>query len=93
MTDRELFIDILKGELPRFERIFKAVEAVAVGKHSYKHDEKSRTTKQLMLTFGSESGMFPVILKKGKLDFMGWPAPKWKAPPSPSWGIATARWT
>ncbi len=78
MTDRELFIEILKSELPRFERIFKAVEAVPRGKHSYKHDKKSRTTLQLMHTFGSESGMFPVILKKGKLDFFAWPAPKWK---------------
>ncbi len=79
MTDRELFIDILTGELPRFERIFKAVEAVPKGKHVYKHDDKSRSTMDLMLTFASESGMFPVILKKGKLDFSTWPAPKAKS--------------
>lgn len=29
-------------------------------------------------TFGSESGMFPSILKKGELDFATWPQPKWK---------------
>jgi len=79
MTDRELFIETLKSELPRFERVMKAVEAVPKSKHSYKHDVKSRTTMELLANaFGSESGMFSVILKKGRLDFIGWPAPKWK---------------
>ncbi len=78
MTDRELFIDILTGELPRFDRVFRAIEEVPKSKHGYKHDEKSRSTTDLMLIFASEAGMFPVILKKGKLDFMSWPAPKWK---------------
>lgn len=79
MTDQELFIETLKSELPRFERVMKAVEAVPKHKHSYKHDKKSRTTFELLShTFGSESGMFPVILKQGKLDFMAWPKPMWK---------------
>lgn len=79
MTDKELFIETLKSELPRFERVMKAVEAVPKQKHSYKHDTKSRTTFELLShTFGSESGMFPVILKVGKLDFFAWPKPKWK---------------
>ncbi len=79
MTDKELFIHTLKSELPRFERVMKAVEAVPEKKHSYKHDEKSRTTFELLShTFGSESGMFPVILQKGQMDFISWPQPKWK---------------
>ena len=78
MSEREFFVEILKGELPRFERVFSAVEKVPKGKHSYKHDEKSRTTMELLAhTFGSESGMIPVFLKTGKIDFMSWPKPKW----------------
>jgi len=77
MTEKQFFVEILKTELPRFERVMKAVEAVPKQKHSYKHDKKSRTTLELMLNaFGSESGMFPVILKTGKLDFLGYAAPK-----------------
>lgn len=79
MTDKELFIATLKSELPRFERVMKEVEKVPAKKHSYKHDAKSRTTFELLShTFGSESQMFPAILKKGKMDFMSWPKPKWK---------------
>ncbi|MFZ2621502.1 MAG: DinB family protein [Minisyncoccia bacterium] len=79
MTDKELFIQTLKSEMPRFERVIKAVDAVPKHKHSYKHDAKSRTTFELLShTFAAESGMFPVILKKGKLDFASWPKPKWK---------------
>ena len=79
MTDKELFVEILKSELPRFERVMKAVEAVPKHKHAYKHDKKSRTTFELLShTLGSESGMFPSILKNGKLDFATWPKPKWK---------------
>jgi uncharacterized damage-inducible protein DinB len=79
MTEKEFFGVILKGELPRFERVFRAVEQVPVKKHSYKHDKKSRTTMELLThTFGSESGMIPELLKTGKLDFMAWSKPKWK---------------
>ena len=79
MTDRELFIETLKSELPRFERVMKAIEAVPSKKHSYKHDKKSRSTFELLSqTLGVESGMFPAILKKGELDFATWPKPAWK---------------
>ena len=79
MTEKEYFVETLKSELPRFERVMKAVESVPKNKHSYKHDPKSRTTMELLShTFGSESGMIPVFLKTGVLDFSGWPAPKYK---------------
>ena len=79
MTDRELFIEVLKKEIKIFEKVLKEVEKVPKSKHTYKHDEKSRTTWQLVeSTMGSESGMFPVILKTGKIDFATWPKAKWK---------------
>ncbi|HXF29627.1 MAG TPA: DinB family protein [Chlamydiales bacterium] len=79
MTEKEFFIETLKKELPAFERVLKAVEAVPKTKHSYKHDKKSRTTWELVeSTFGSESGMFPFFLTTGKIDFATYPKPAWK---------------
>ncbi|TSC70195.1 MAG: DinB family protein [Parcubacteria group bacterium Gr01-1014_46] len=79
MTDKDLFVEILKSEIPRFERVIKAVESVPKHKHSYKHDAKSRTAFELLShALGSESGMFSVFLKTGKLDFLAYPKPKWK---------------
>ena len=79
MTDKEFFVATVKSELPRFERVMKAVEAVPKHKHSYKHDKKSRTTLELLIqAFGSESGMFAVFLKNGKFDFLAYPSPTWK---------------
>ena len=77
MTEKEHFLKTLKSEMPIFERVIKAVEAVPKSKHSYKHDVKSRTTFELLShTFGSESGMFPAFLKTGKIDFATWPKPR-----------------
>ena len=79
MTDKELFIYTLKDELPRFERVFKAIEKIPAKKHSYKHDKKSRSAMELMVqTLGSEVEMINMFLKTGKLDFMTWKAPKLK---------------
>ena len=79
MTDKELFLYTLKDELPRFERVFKAIEKIPQKKHSYKHDKKSRSAMELMTqTLGSEVEMIDLFLKTGKLDFMTWKAPKLK---------------
>lgn len=81
MTEKEFFVQILKNELPRFDRVFKAVEKIPKSKYTYKHDKKSRTTMELLAnTFGSESSMIPHFLKEGKLDFMSWPKAKWQTP-------------
>src|SRR6185436_155084 len=56
------------------------VEKVPKSKHSYKHDTKSRTTSELIMsTFAIEGAMFMAILKTGKLDFATWPASKAKS--------------
>jgi uncharacterized damage-inducible protein DinB len=79
MTEKEFFIETLKSELPAFERVLKAMEKIPSGKHSYKHDEKSRTAFELAFqTLGAESAMIPVFLTTGKLDFSAQPKPKWK---------------
>ena len=79
MTDKEFFVETLKSELSRFERVMKAVENVPSSKHSYKHDKKSRSAMELMSqTLGSEIEMIDLFLKTGKLDFMTWKMPKLK---------------
>ena len=70
MTEKEFFIETLKDELPRFERVFKAVEEVPKNKHGHKHDPKSRTALELVTTISAESGMIVSFLKDGKMDFM-----------------------
>lgn len=78
MTDKEFFVYTLKDELPRFERMFKAVEEVPEDKLSYKPETKSRTAFELVSLLAMESGMFPMILESGKFDFMSLPKPSWK---------------
>ncbi len=79
MTEKEFFIETVKSEVPAFERVLKAMEKIPSAKHSYRHDPKSRTAFELASqTMGAESGMIPVFLSTGKLDFMAQPKPKWK---------------
>ena len=79
MTDKELFVYTLKDELPRFERVFKALEAIPQKKHSFRHHAKSRTALALMLnTFGQEGAMIQTFLKTGKMNFLSWKGPKLK---------------
>ncbi|MBA3733489.1 hypothetical protein H0W91_03915 [Patescibacteria group bacterium] len=78
MNNKEFFIETLKDELPRFERVFKAIEAVPKNKHGHKHDPKSRTASELAGTIGAESGMIVTFLKTGKLDMLAVISPKWE---------------
>jgi len=79
MTEKEFFIETLRKEIPVFERVLKAVEAVPKSKLIYKHDAKSRTTFELVKsTIGAESEMFPIFLNTGKIDFTTMPKPTWK---------------
>ena len=78
MTDKEFFVETLKDELPRFERVIKAMEKVPKHKHSHRHDPKSRTAHDLLMTIASESRMFELFLKTGKIDFATFPKVPWK---------------
>ena len=67
MDDKEFFIETLKDELPRFERVLKAVPAE---KLDWRPHEKNRSAKELIYDiFGTEVTMFEIFLKTGKLDF------------------------
>jgi uncharacterized damage-inducible protein DinB len=69
MTSREFFIWTLKDEMPRFDRVFKALKDVPKEKWQYRPDPRSRSTEELVQhTFGSEAATFPIFLESGKLD-------------------------
>lgn len=79
MTDKEFFVETVKDELPRFERIMKSMEKISKNKLAYKHDAKSRTAFELLShTMGAESLMFPIFLKTGELDMGAMPKTNWK---------------
>lgn len=67
MTDREFFLETLKDELPRFERV---ILAAPQDKLDWRPHEKNKSAFELISqTFGYESMTFPVFLETGKIDF------------------------
>jgi len=68
MTSREFFVETLKDERPRFERVFKAVPESSL---EYKPHEKSRSAGELLGVFADEALMFPAIIEKGVVDMTG----------------------
>jgi uncharacterized damage-inducible protein DinB len=66
MTDKEFFVSTIADELPRFEKVFKALPQ---DKLDYKPDPKARTAMELVSVIASESKMFSVLLKNGTFDF------------------------
>ena len=66
MTDKEFFVSTVADEIPRFERVLKALPQ---GKLDYRPDPKGRTAMELASVIASESQMFSVALKTGTLDF------------------------
>ncbi len=75
MTDREFFLYTVEDELPRFERVFKALPA---DKLDYTPHPKSKTAGALTGYIAAETNTFPVFLTTGSVDMsaLGEPAPK-----------------
>lgn len=70
MTDREFFIETLGDELPRFDKVFKALPQ---DKLDYKPHEKSRSAMETVNSCAIEAATIPIFLETGKLDFSGLP--------------------
>jgi uncharacterized damage-inducible protein DinB len=68
MTSREQFLETLKDEQPRFERVFAALPEARL---EYRPHEKSRSAKELLGVFADEALMFADILGKGELEMGG----------------------
>ena len=74
MTDREFFIRTVADELPRFERLMKAVPA---DKPDYKPHPQSRSAMELAGVLAVDAIGFAPILKTGVLD-AATPSPPFK---------------
>ena len=66
MTTREFFIETLKEEAPRFERVFKALPH---DKLDWRPHPKSKGAKELVASMIGEFTSIPTILKTGGIDF------------------------
>lgn len=69
MTSREFFVEALKDELPRFERVLKALPEARLG---FRPHEKSRSARELVGLFADEAKMFVTILQKGEIEMSGY---------------------
>ncbi len=70
MSSREQFIRTLKDELPRFERVVKAVPDSGL---DYRPHERSRTTREILALLADEAQMLAPLVLKGELDMDGAP--------------------
>ena len=75
MTDREFFLQTMEDELPRFDRVLKALPP---DKTDYTPHPKSRTAGVLAGYMVAETNTFPIFLKTGAVDMsaLGEPSPK-----------------
>lgn len=64
-SSREFFVETLKDELPRFERVFKALPAARM---DYRPHEKTRSAAELAGVLADEAQMFEAILQKGDIE-------------------------
>jgi uncharacterized damage-inducible protein DinB len=66
MTTREYFIEMVKDELPRFERTLKALPEAEL---SWRPHPNSRTAQEILTVMSSEAGAFVEPMATGKLDW------------------------
>lgn len=66
MTSREYFVITVKGEIPRFERLIKALPK---SKLKYRPHSKSRSALELLDLFANESSHLKIFMQTGLLDF------------------------
>ena len=67
MTDKELFVQMVGEEMPRFERVFKALPA---DKLDYKNpaDPKGKTALELACSIACEATTFSTFIETGVID-------------------------
>ncbi|MEY4731458.1 MAG: hypothetical protein RL681_404 [Candidatus Parcubacteria bacterium] len=77
MTDKELFIQTITDEIPRFERVINAIPAE---RRDYRPDPKSKTAMELAATMAAEATTFIEFLTKGAFDWATLKKPEGKEP-------------
>ncbi len=66
MTEKEFFVQTIGDELPRFEKVFKAIPS---GKAHFRPHKKSRSAQELLVSMAGETSVYPKFLKTGIIDF------------------------
>lgn len=77
MTAKQLFIELVADETPRFERVLKAIPD---GNRDYKPDPKSKTAIEIASGMTATSGTLVELLTKGEYDFANYKVPTGKEP-------------
>jgi len=67
MTDREFFIKTVDDEIPRFDRVFKALPDELDEK--VKHHPRNNSAAQIVRTMVTEAPTFPTFLNSGSIDW------------------------
>lgn len=66
MTDKEFFVETIRDEAPRFERVFKSLPQ---DKLHHTHHAKSKTAGELLVQMTHESESFLEFLTSGVTDW------------------------
>lgn len=66
MSNKEFFLHTFEDELPRFERVLKAVPSENL---DYKPDPKSKSGLELVMMFVMEIGALNALADTGVIDF------------------------
>ena len=70
MDTKQFFVETWADEMPRFEKVLKAIPKRNL---KYRPDKKSRTALELATLIAVEPVVLEEILKTGKYDFSKWP--------------------
>ena len=70
MDTKQFFVETWVDEMPRFEKVLKAIPKRNL---KYRPDKKARTALELATLIAVEPVVLEEILKTGKYDFSKWP--------------------
>jgi uncharacterized damage-inducible protein DinB len=76
MTNKEFFVYTLEDEIPRFERVFKAIPDNI--QDDVRAHPKNQNAQEIITTLAYESEAMPLILQEGQFDFSEADIPEFK---------------
>lgn len=82
MTSKEFFAYTIEDELPRFERVFKAIPEDTL---DYKPHEKQKTAAEMCALFLNEPPMLVRLMREGLYDSSDWSKMAKVSTPKEAW--------
>lgn len=73
MTTKEFFVKTIESEIPRFERVLKALPQAP---KDMRHHPKNQNAAEIATTMALETSVLPAFLKTGEMDFAAATHPK-----------------